>query len=64
MPKKTSSPWAPRAAGGVLALALVFTIAGLVVKVDPSEEYEAWNIVGPAQQRVVSMPGGEVVESA
>jgi hypothetical protein len=42
---------------------LTFSIAGLVVKVDPSEEYEAWNVVGPAQQRVVSMPGGEVVES-
>jgi hypothetical protein len=43
---------------------LTFAIAGLVVKVEPSEEYEAWNIVGPGQQRVVSMPGGEVVESA
>jgi STE24 endopeptidase len=27
VPKKAFSPWAPRAAGGVLALALVFTIA-------------------------------------
>jgi len=43
---------------------LTFSIAGLDIKVEPSEEYEAWNIVGPAQQRVVSMPGGEVVESA
>ena len=27
----------------------------------PDEDFEAWNIVGPTNERIVSMPGGELV---
>ena len=27
----------------------------------PDDDFEAWNIVGPANERIVSMPGGELV---
>lgn len=26
----------------------------------PDEDFEAWNIVGPTNERIVSMPGGEL----
>ena len=33
---------------------------GAVLRVPADEDHEAWNIVGPAGLRVVSMPGGEL----
>lgn len=33
---------------------------GAVLRVPVSADYEAWNIVGPAGLRIVSLPGGEL----
>lgn len=40
-------------------LELSFTDGG-VLSVPVGEDYEAWNIVGPAGLRIVSLPGGEL----
>ena len=30
------------------------------LRVPPDENYEAWSLVGPRKERVISMPGGEL----
>ncbi|WP_224276049.1 DUF6188 family protein [Nocardioides lacusdianchii] len=39
---------------------LVVRCAGDRLVVPASEDFEAWGIAGPQQEKVVSMPGGEV----
>lgn len=39
---------------------LSIAVGDVELSVPPSSDYESWNIVGPDQVRVVSMPGGEL----
>lgn len=39
---------------------LRLSVGGHEVRVAPDEGFESWNVVGPDQQRVVAMPGGEL----
>jgi hypothetical protein len=40
-------------------LTIEFT-GGVVLEVQPDEQFESWNAVGPNGERIVCMPGGEM----
>ena len=39
---------------------LVVTCGGDRLVVPPSDDFEAWGIAGPRQEKVISLPGGEI----
>ena len=60
---------APVLTGHPIQAMTITAAAGLTMTVNsnvqltmpPDEDFEAWNIVGPNGERIVSMPGGELV---